>query len=87
MSITQETRRESYQKLNTSERKNLIMKTLSTSPDGMTAHEIATELGFSDLNKARPRLTELEGVNLIKVIGKRYDSVTNVNVAVYKVVQ
>ena len=56
--ITEQTRLESYLKTPTSKRKALILNTLGQNQ--MTARMIAEDLGFSDLNAVKPRLTELK---------------------------
>ncbi|MBL1224199.1 hypothetical protein [Enterococcus sp. BWR-S5] len=57
-----------------------------------TAREVAEYMhgkGYTPLlerNIAHPRLNELENENLVKVIGKKVDSVTNKEVAVYEII-
>ena len=58
MSITEETRLESYINTPTSERKKMILSILGDKQ--MTARMIAYALGFRDLNAVKPRLTELK---------------------------
>lgn len=56
--------------------------------DQLTAREIAIRMGFGeDMNKVRPRLTELREQGKIAVDGKRYCPVTQRTVAVFKVVE
>ena len=81
MSITKETRLESYLKTECSNREKLILSAL-TKP--MTARQVAQSLGFYDLNAVKPRLTELVAKGRIEVAGKAYDEVTNRSVAVYR---
>ena len=78
--ITKETRRESFIARPAGERQRAILDVLSVP---MTARQIAKELGFSDLNAVRPRLTEMTG-NQIEVCGKAYDELTMRKVAVYR---
>ena len=40
----------------------------------------------NERNNAQPRLNELVKKNLVEVVGKKHDEVTNRNVALYKVV-
>ena len=55
--------------------------------DSLTAREIALKMGFGeDLNKVRPRLTELRETVKIAVDGTRYCPVTQSKVAVFRVV-
>lgn len=90
MSITTETRWESFEKLKRKRLCDLIVHTLSEDKqNGMTAREIATVLyndglAFSnDRQAVQPRLTELIEKGLVKVICKKYDDITQRNVAVY----
>ena len=79
---------ESLKKLDRQKRYNLILDKLrEVYPEGMTARELATSLGFPERNATAPRLTELEK-KYKKVItqGERYDCVTNRSVAVYVLV-
>ena len=80
--ITEQTRLESYLKTPTSKRKALILNTLGQNQ--MTARMIAEDLGFSDLNAVKPRLTELKSEGRIVVACKAYDELTGRHVAVYQ---
>lgn len=80
--ITEETRLESYLKTPTSKRQNMILECMGTRE--MTARMIATELGFSDMNAVKPRLTELKDKGIIEATGKAYDSLTKRSVAVFR---
>ena len=82
MSITEETRLESYIKTPTSERKLAILNALGEKQ--MTARMIAYSLGFKDLNAVKPRLTELKKEGRVRVVGKAYDETTERNVAVFQ---
>lgn len=53
----------------------------------MTSREIAQEMGFTDMNAVKPRLTELKGIGLVEPVGKKLDPITKRNVAVWKKVQ
>lgn len=83
MSITEETRREGHAGVDKAARYAMILGVLRGRE--MTAREIAYELGFSDLNAVKPRLTELKRSGRVAVVCKRKDQVTDVNVAVYAV--
>ena len=74
--ITQQTRREGYNRaLSTiTPRQALII----------SAAEVADKLGFGDLNAVRPRLNELEKMEIVHVIGKRINPHSVVNNAVYE---
>lgn len=82
MSITEETRLESYISTPTSERKQMILKILGDKQ--MTARMIAYALGFRDLNAVKPRLTELKKEGRVVVVGKAYDETTERRVAVFQ---
>ena len=79
MKITHETRRESYEQLDPSGRKAAILAELERG-DG-TALEIM--LGFTDPNRVRPRLNELDRAGYIFQVGKRADPITGVNGVIY----
>ena len=82
MSITEETRLESYISTPTSERKQMILTILGDKQ--MTARMIAYALGFRDLNAVKPRLTELKKEGRVVVVGKAYDEMTDRRVAVFQ---
>ena len=50
----------------------------------MTAAEVADKLGFGDLNAVRPRLNELEKMDIVRVIDKRINPHSGINNAVYE---
>ena len=79
--ITKETRQEAYI-VRPVTRASRILNQLEK--HDMTAREIAYELGYSDLNTVKPRLTELKALGLVEVIGKRKDWLTDRNVAVWR---
>ena len=83
MEITQETRREGYNRALSAitPRQALIISALRTGP--MTAAEVADKLGFGDLNAVRPRLNELEKMEIVHVIDKRINPHSGINNAVY----
>lgn len=83
MSITDETRREGHASVNKTARYALVLGVLRGNE--MTAREIAGNLGFTDLNAVKPRLTEPKRSGAVAVTGKRKDKVTGVHVAVYAV--
>lgn len=94
MSITTDTRWESFEKLDRKRLYDLIISTLiKNDENGLTAREIAVILynqGFvinNDRQAVQPRLTELVDRNVVKVIGKRFDNITERNVAVYTLVK
>jgi len=78
MSITSETRRESYQAvlLTLNERQRNVLTVLEECGD-MTAQEVAFELHLREItpsderNFAAPRLTELADLGLVQAIGKK----------------
>ena len=82
--ITQQKRRGSVKKSVTAStpRQALIISALRTGP--MTAAEVADKLGFGDLNAVRPRLNELEKMDIVRVIDKRINPHSGINNAVYE---
>lgn len=64
MSITEETRREGHAAVDKAKRQAMILGCLHGRQ--MTARQIAYELGFSDLNAVKPRLTELRKAGRVK---------------------
>ena len=93
MLITGQTRNESYDELrkSLSNKQEDVMFILKNGGE-MTAREVAKEMyelciiNTNERNNAQPRLNELVKKNLVKVVGKTHDKVTNRNVALYKVV-
>ena len=93
MSITEQTRNESYDELQISvkSKQEAVMFILNNG-DEMTAREVAEDMftmgvaNTNERNNAQPRLNELVKKNLVEVVGKKHDEVTNRNVALYKVV-
>lgn len=74
MSITEETRREGHEAIDKAKRQAMILGCLHGRK--MTARQIAYELGFSDLNAVKPRLTELRKAGRVKAVGKQKDPLT-----------
>ncbi|MDD5021844.1 MAG: hypothetical protein PHR82_06945 [Endomicrobiaceae bacterium] len=95
MSVTVQTRRESYNGIIPKRmiRKEYIREVLAANSDGMTAEEITTELHKNgvisrlDFNYSRPRLTEMRSAGEVRVIGKRESSLTGKNTAVWQLVK
>ena len=71
----------------TKQRRQLLDYLSRHTDEQMTARQIAYELGFSDLNAVKPRLTELRKAGRVKAVGKQKDPLTGVSVAVYEVVE
>lgn len=93
MSITTNNRWESFEKIDRKRLQDLIISVLmDNTKDGLTAREIAVILynkGYiksSERQATQPRLTELVDDGKVIVIGKRLDSITLKNVAVYSIV-
>ena len=82
MSVTHDTRNASYRKLNPATRRAVILRTLGNGE--MTSREIATVLGYTDMNAVRPRITELMDMGKITACGAVTDPVTRRTVAVYR---
>lgn len=89
MSITDQTRRESYEtvKPDTKRRRQMILEILGDRE--MTANEIAEALyengitPFYERNFAAPRLTELKNEGKVITIGKKYCTKTGRMIAVW----
>ena len=86
--VTMQTRRAAHEfvkPLKETRRQNILE---ALGKDSLTAREIALKMGFGeDLNKVRPRLTELRETGKIAVDGTRYCPVTQRKVAVFRVVE
>jgi len=88
---TEETRRESYELIlpEVDQRKKMILKILKKGP--MTAHAITEQLWnrglipYYDRNFVSPRLTELRDMDVIEVVGKKFENRTNRKVTVWKI--
>ena len=87
MNITEETRAEglSHARARLTPRMTLIIGALRDGPK--TASEVADSLGFRDLNAVRPRLHELEEMEVVRVIGKRTNPRSGVNNAIYELIE
>lgn len=87
MSVTAETRAEglSHARARLTPRMTLIIGALRDGPK--TAAEVADSLGFRDLNAVRPRLHELEELEVVRVIGKRTNPRSGVNNAIYELIE
>ena len=90
--ITQETRRASNEKVDKVKRRNQIMSILAEhDEDGLTAKECAyimyhrKQIPTSERNFTAPRLTELEHMGLVEVIGKKPCAWSGKTVAVYRI--
>ena len=92
MSITKETRKESYEKVDSATMRRLVLDILSNGVKA-TAKEIAVILHEQNLipypvrQAVAPRLTELVKEGKVKACGKAYDQETERNVAVYRLVK
>lgn len=90
MSIATDTRFDSMRRIDKTRMYGLIIAVLkSASEEGLTARECSTilynqgKIYDSSRQATAPRLTELEDKGVVKVVGKKFDNVTNRNVAVY----
>lgn len=83
MSITVETRREAFERV---EPKSIRMKItkLLTDEGAMSSSEIMERMGVSNPNHVRPRLTELKADGVIRAVGKRKNR-CGVNEAVWEI--
>ena len=84
LTITEETRQESYV-VRPATRAEEILRFLGDKE--MTARQIAYGMKYTALNAVKPRLTELKAKGLIEVTGKRYDPITDRNVALWRAVK
>ena len=93
MSITTQTRWDSFEKLNPSGLYGLILSVLREhKSEGLTAREIAVSLYNKNLIKDNsrqaiaPRMTELVDKGIVTVVGKKLDGVSGKMVAAYALV-
>jgi len=94
MSISKETRRQSYRAvlLTLTERQENVLNILKARGD-MTAQEVAAELHrrgvtpSDERNFAAPRLTELAAIGLVWAVGKKICEKTGRTVAVWSATQ
>jgi hypothetical protein len=88
MSLTHETRRESYESMlpGVLNWRNQVLDAVRSFPDGATAEEIARAVG-KETYTTRPRITELMQKGMIMVVGKRRSPFTNKRIAVFKAVE
>lgn len=82
--ITNLTRRESYLNRPINPRSKQILITLGRRT--LTARQIAKEMGFSDLNAIKPRLTEMQSQGIVHAVGTEKDLLTGRTVAVWRIV-
>ena len=92
MSITEDTRRESYEKLDNSTIYKRIIEILKENKP-LSAKEISVVMyqrhyiPFPVRQAVAPRLTELESAGIVEACGKKYDKDTERNVTAYKLVE
>ena len=67
--ITEETRNESFLKTDRATRRSIILAALGD--EELTARELLSRIGFSDMNFVRPRLTELMQSGIVEAAGKK----------------
>ena len=90
--ITKETRKESYEKIDSATMRRRVLDVLSNGKPA-TAKEIAVILHERHLvpypvrQAVAPRLTELTQNGRVEVCGKAYDQETERHVAVYRLVK
>ena len=68
--ITKETRVESLNATDKTKRYVEIREELKKHPNGLTARELANNLGYTERNATAPRCTELVSLGELEVIGK-----------------
>lgn len=93
-SITKETRKESFEKIQLKKKNKLIYEQLGNGE--YTARELAIKmynttdkdgkrlLRTAERQETAPRLTELEKLDLVETVDKKYDELSGCKVAVYK---
>ena len=92
MSVTEETRRESYDQLDNGTLYKNIIEILERTPD-LTARQVSYAMyqkkiiPFPVRQAAAPRLTELVDKGILEVTGKVYDVTTRRHVATYGLVK
>ena len=87
MSITKETRRESFENLDSATIKKCIVEMLRDGSEH-TARELAVMMyGKADRQAVAPRLTELAAEGIVEAVSKKRDIVTGRTVAVYRLVK
>lgn len=93
MGITQETRRESYEKTDNVNMHGHVLRVLQSCELPLTAREVAGQLytehilPYPSRGLIQPRITELVEDGKVVAVGKVYDQVTDRNVAAYKLVE
>ena len=93
MSITAETRRESYELVDAKTLYTKIRRIFEETSRPYTARELAVILHENHLipfpvrQAVAPRLTEMEDAGILEVCGKVYDEVTERNVAAYRLAE
>ena len=80
--ITEETRNERFLKTDRATRRSIILAALGD--EELTARELLSRIGFSDMNFVRPRLTELMQSGIVEAAGKKWDKITERNVTVFR---
>ena len=83
MSVSQETRRESYARVNKRLRRAEINLVLWEAEEPMTAREISRALGYYERNATQPRLNEMKRDGVVVELGKKHDALTERNVTAY----
>lgn len=82
MTITQETRNESFLKTDRATRRSVILAALGD--EELTARELLMRMKYRDMNFVRPRLTELMQSGKVETVGKKYDPETERNVTIFR---
>lgn len=80
--IARENRLESYIQRPLTKRQREILEVLGDKE--MTARQICQKMRHTDMNFVRPRLTELERMGKVEIIGKAYDKLTQRNTSLYR---
>lgn len=85
MKMTEETRLESYLSRPVTRRES-ILQVYRESKLPLTARQVMTRLGLSDMNSVRPRIAELRDAGKLREACKVFDSTTRKTVCAFEVV-
>lgn len=86
MSITYETRRESFgEAMESAKTRQMKIYMCLDMYGAMTSDEIMDKLGYTDPNSVRPRLTELKQMGKVEACGKKLNRLGTLNIALWKV--
>jgi hypothetical protein len=73
---------ETFHSIDREKRREMVFRVYEESYEPLSDRDVATRLNFSDMNSARPRISELILSHRLKEVGNRKDSVTGKTVRV-----